>query len=363
MKEYENPYSEESTALIAVDSNRFLTGNKAGIIRLWELHQDGEEITFYCTQSWHEHTKPIVKLVLLPHGDFVSLSENNMMKVWDISKYSSVTSMNLESGAVYTCSDIIALDDDLIVIAGSLSPAWECFDVWDIRSSQCIFSRQGSMHRPHGVSLGRVGPNLLAVSGHCYGEISIWSISHTECVQIAKCPNERIYSMAISPLGEIITAGFDINVFQLRAGNMPYLYKTMSNSNVIDQIVPLGNYCLFTEDRRGGGRMKIWNYLFNLESELGYDNGRCNYIFLKDRKLLLSTSGNKFYFEKLPTLEENQEFLEIRKNARLLAQSYRTQGLFSLLSPELNQKIAAMTGEFEDNLIGEKIAVDHFCRP
>jgi len=63
-----------------------------------------------------------------------------------------------------------------------------------------------------------------------------------------------------------------------------------------------------------------------------------------------------------------QSFTEIRKNARVLAQSYRTNtgpAFFKNLSPEMLVKIAAHTGnrELHDEKQSETIAYKNFDRP
>ena len=110
-----------------------------------------------------------------------------------------------------------------------------------------------------------------------------------------------------------------------------------------------------TEEEINAFVIELFNFVRNVEK------------YLPDE--MVSRIHKEFYKN---ILEEKQKssFLEIRKNARFIAQGSRddrTTGfsLFALLPSELNVEIAQLTGnsEVHDRNESEKVAFQHFSRP
>lgn len=79
----------------------------------------------------------------------------------------------------------------------------------------------------------------------------------------------------------------------------------------------------------------------------------------------ISSENIKKIEEKLKENSEKISYVEVKKNARILAQAERTSAtFFSSLPRDCLIKIAALTKNTSDDLEKfEKVASDHFCKP
>lgn len=351
MKIFSNAQTKGIATLIAVDENKVLTGSETGQIKLWAFNNKKSDYDFKCLSVFSKHSKKVYRLALLPNHRFLSCSADSL-RIWHID--SGACEHILAGGAVYTIYAVTALPDDLVAVAGQVSPAWEGFDIWDMRTGKCIFKEQGPLHRAYGMSLGVTRQGYLAVQGNCAGDLAIWKVNRQECKEVSATKIGRLYSMAVQPTGEIITACFSLDVYAENSSGVFQKIKTIENGNVIDDIFPLGNYRVLTIDRQGNcsGTLKLWNYVTGSCERL--DNSRTpsgavseSHAVFPESGIVLSVSEGAFCIQRFPSIcRLPQGLVEIRKNVRLLSQACRTgTSFFARLPKEVNVAIAAFTGD------------------
>lgn len=97
-------------------------------------------------------------------------------------------------------------------------------------------------------------------------------MSREGCTRVSQCESDRIYSMTALPTGEVMTGGYNLHLYTLSEEGLVQRAKTFQNSNVIDEIVPLGSYKLITKDRKHcrWDSLKSWNYLLGSYETLRY---------------------------------------------------------------------------------------------
>jgi WD40 repeat protein len=352
--------NQDITKIVAI-GNEVLVGCKNGNIIL--IRESGG-ITFL------GHSGEITNFALLPNKKFISSSKDGDFRIWNMTSVSCERILEKGSIDASECDAIAVLPDGLVAISGNCSPAWGCFDVFDTITGHCLFKKQGCVHRPEGMLVG-VAKTYLVVHPCCHGSLSIWMVNRHVCVPVNARDNDRIYSMAISSNGEIITGSDSLNIFTLSdIGNIENSV-TLNNFNVIDYIIPIDSYKLLIVDRQGFnvGTIKLCDYLkgsitYLSDCDSQYDS---SYIFLPRLNTILSigSDGKKINTKRLGSTEPvSKDIVEIRKNSRLLSQAIRTGNLFfGQLPKEVNIQIAALTGNREDQKEAEKVARDHFCKP
>lgn len=387
---FDHKKASDITTIKAVSGTQFLTGHENGKIRLWEvrLQSDGS-YTFKVEKTFSDHEGPILHLVSDPSNprNFISISEDNTLKVW--MGWRSITLQSDASCSISFagCEAVAFLPKQgLVAVGGMVSPAWGGFDIWDINTGQCLFTEQGRVHRPHGMALACVN-GYLAWHPHCADySLSIWNVSQYGCQKVSECIDQRIYSMAVSPKGEIITGGFSLNIFQLSPKGVLWKYdkSDIPNSNVIDVIMPISNDAVAIVDRQGhcSGTVKMvdiskhWGNLENRDAtfqSVTTLGGQYESVYLPHRGIMVwsDCTGRGLSYEKLSLqpsagYSKTEQIIhvgqaEIRKNARLLAQACRTTGnIWTTLPIELTMKIAIMTGWLEPTVMPAAYNADQF---
>lgn len=258
MKIISNIFTKDITSIIYISDHKILSGNINGNIALLALTEYHSIFNLQCEHNFSGHSNRRNYLKVIPNNRFVSISSDGTIRIWNLNY--NICEKILKGGSVILseCDSILALHNDLIVVAGNCSLAWECFDVWDIKTEECIYHNNGLMHRAHGVSMSVV-KGFIAVKEHCVGGLSIWKVDREQCTQLDICDDQRTYSMTVSKTGEIITGGFSLNVFTVFDDGKIKKYKTLENGNVIDNIIALEGYRVLTINRKNScaGTLKI----------------------------------------------------------------------------------------------------------
>ena len=187
-------------------------------------------------------------------------------------------------------------------------------------------------------------------------------------MQTSEISSIRIYAMAAMFNGDIVVAGNSINVYRIYADGTVSLIRSMDNSNVIDDVIPLPAYKILTVDRQGNhaGTLKLWNlldgtYTFQGTSRIdaGSDTTTFGHVCVSPDRVISYAARGLYTLQLQGMLRLPGPLAEVRKCARLLAQAKLSPGsAFERLPDELCLKIATMTGQpFES---AASVARDHF---
>lgn len=374
MKLYNHDGLNDISVLAPVGGNKLLTGHENGDIKLWTVKKSGGSYEFGQNQLFQGSSR-IRRLCLLPNGRLIASCEKEV-RIWNLDsghceKVLTAEALSQGSVSLSSCHSIVPLDDGLMAMSGNCSPAWECFDVWDLRTGTLLFREQNRSHRAYGLMLATTPNGYLVVNGNCSGELSVWKVDRSTCEQVSQCDSERSYSISASPTGEIAIGGRELNVYTiLEDGSIQNSYNLKTPKlNVIVAILPLGPYKFLAVDcEYRAGSLKIWDCVSKTfdtvgDSQLGPDKLAYGHVVLASEKMVLAISEGHLCIGSFNTSLRIPLYLaEVRKNARLLAQASRTNtSCFSNLPKEINIKIAAFTGGGAD--FDEKIASDHFFKP
>lgn len=376
----------DTTKVQAISNDEILTGHQDGTIRLWEVQAKlGGSHSLNLKSTFSGHKDAILHLVSIPSlydCHFISVSKDDTLKIWRGQENKTLKPYG-RAASFSDCESIVLLPDGLIAVSGMHSPAWGGFDIWDIETGKCLFGEQGLSHRPYGMELAYTN-GYLAFHPYC-GPLSIWKVTRDSCEKVNECNDQRIYSMAVSPKGEIITGGFSLNIYQLsQQGNLwQYNKSNIPNSNAIDAIIPISDQQIAIVDRQGfcGGTVKIadltkhWGNLENKDAPLIYQTTLGDQYcptYLTDQKLMIwNDSESKLHYAKLspipvPGYSTEQKAIlvgqaEIRKWARVFAQAYSHPGnIWSNFPIELTMKIAIFTGSLESSSLPLKYDAKNF---
>lgn len=367
----ENTFTHGASAITSIGDEKILVGNKSGMISLWQYFRSGILLHI---QNYTGDEKEIRFIVSFFERKFISVNENSEIRVWETSSGICERVLSGGYGSVNVVNSVVVLPNKLLIVSGNCSPAWECFDVWDLELGRCIYGRKHESHRPYGMSLKTTAQGFLVVAGHCSNTLSVWQIDHSDCKLVNEGKIERIYSMATLPTGEIVAANHDLNFYEISNDVQICKSKTLENGNVIDYIYPIGGYKILTIDRSNfcSNTIKLRNYLSrdcDVLGSLGREDPR-GLVLLEQEGTILSLCENKIYIHEFLEccFHFPKPLAEIRKNARILSQAYRTgTSSFASLPIEINLKIAVLTTFDKMNKwekeVSEKIAENYFSKP
>lgn len=296
MRVIENRFTFGASTIASMGDGKILVGTKSGIIRLGQYSKPG---TLVHIQDYTGDDKETRFIVPFFEENFISVNKKSEIRVWETS--SGICERVLSGGSIYAVDSVVVLPNQLLVVSGYCTLAWECFDVWDIELGECIYKKQNHSHRPHGMSLKTTAQGFLVVSGHCSGTVSVWQIDHSECKVISEGEIERIYSMATLPTGEIVTGNHNLEFYRISRDKGIYKYKTLENGNVIDEMYPVGGYEVLVIDRSNfcSNTIKLWNYISGDYNTLGRLGDTRGHILLEREGTILSLRENKIVIYEL----------------------------------------------------------------
>lgn len=379
------------TAMIAIGDHGMLTGHEKGEICLWTIIANttntNEEACLKLEKRFtSDDSSEIRMFTLLPNHRFVASNGNAKLKIWNMhdGRCEATLANSRNAGSVHLseCDAMVALADGLIAVAGPVSPAWGAFDVWNTNTGECLFTYKGAVHRPYGISLATAKGYLVMQPSCGDYTMRIWKISATECTQVSQIPDQRMYDMKTTALGEIVTSGSSVNLLNVTHDGIVKLYQSIPNMNIIDTIIPLTPHQMFIIDRGNynGGRIRLCNPLQAWDPlepappsfmTIGAIGGIYNTIYSPSGQLIIWHSKDELHYQSLLSLCPPQQpsqldnvragLAEIRKNARLLAQAQRTEGcILNCLPIEVVIEIVLFTYTTIDTPRRRQVFEDHF---
>lgn len=179
---------------LSPDGKLLATGDIDGQIRLWEVADGKNLLTFKGHKGW------VWTVAFSPDGQILaSGGHDTLVKLWDVQTGDCLKTLDKHTGCVWSVSFSPA---GQTLASGSDDTS---IRLWDVSLGTCLKILHGHSSWVCSVRFNHDGSILASGSDDC--NIRLWDINAAICIKTLKKHIERVWSVSFSPDGKTLASG------------------------------------------------------------------------------------------------------------------------------------------------------------
>lgn len=175
------------------DAKLLATSDTNGEIRLWQVADGKQLLTFQGHKSW------VKSVAFSPDGQkLASGSIDNNVWLWDVKTGQCLKVFQGHTAWVWS---VVFSPDSQILASGSVD---ETVKLWDVATGGCIRTLQGDTKAVLSVTFSPQGQTLA--TGSADGTVRLWDVATGECLKILQEHTRWVWSVDFNPQGTMLAS-------------------------------------------------------------------------------------------------------------------------------------------------------------